>query len=247
MVIFYVLISVFIQSIISLIGVVTLAINNEKLRKMLFIFVSFSTGTLLGDVFIHILPEISQKYTFSAKAAIYILTGFILFFILEKFIHWQHCHVPTTVEHPHPFGVINLVGDGLHNFIDGAVIAGSYMLSFPLGLATSLAVIFHEIPQEIGDYSILIHAGFTKNRALFYNFLSSLLAFLGAILILIFGRPSDNFFLLILSFTAGGFLYLAGSDLIPELHKETAIWRSVMQLIGIILGILIMIGLLFID
>jgi len=246
-IIFYILISVLIQSLISLIGVITLAFNDEKLRKVLFILVSFSTGTLLGDVFIHILPEISEKYTFSTKAAIFILIGFVLFFILEKFIHWQHCHIPTSEEHPHPVGIINLVGDGLHNFIDGAVIAGSFLLSFPLGLATSLAVIFHEIPQEIGDYSILIHAGFTKKRALFYNFLSSLLAFLGAILVLIFGKPSDNFFLLILSFTAGGFLYLAGSDLIPELHKETAVWRSVMQLVGICLGILVMIILLFIG
>lgn len=232
--------SVLIISLVSLIGVITLALNDEKIRKILLFLVSFSTGALLGDVFIHLLPEMTGKYGLGLNTSLYILSGIILFFILEKFICWRHCHIPTSEEHPHPVGIINLVGDGLHNFIDGAVIAGSFMFSLPMGIATSLAVLFHEIPQEIGDFSILLHAKFTKYQAVLFNFLSALLAVLGAVIILTFGKPSDNFFTFILAFTTGGFLYLAGSDLIPELHKETKLGRSLMQLVGIILGILIM-------
>ena len=220
--------------------------NEGKIRKILLLLVSFSTGALLGDVFIHILPELGEETGLTLTASIFILSGILLFFILEKFICWRHCHLPTTENHPHPVGVINLVGDGLHNFIDGAVIAGSFMVSLPLGLATTLAVVFHEIPQEIGDFSILIHAGFTKTKAIFFNFLSALLAIFGAIIVLIFGSPSTSFFSMILGFTAGGFIYLAGSDLIPELHKETNIKKSIIQLLAIIFGILLMYVLLLI-
>lgn len=242
----YTIVSVFLVSLISLIGVIALALNEKKIRSILLFLVSFSTGALLGDVFIHILPELSEEAGLTLNTSVFILIGILLFFILEKFVCWRHCHVPTSESHPHPVGVINLVGDGLHNFIDGAVIAGSFMVSPALGIATTLAVVFHEIPQEIGDFSILIHAGYTKIQAIFFNFLSALLAIAGALLVLIIGSPSTFFISMILGFTAGGFIYLAGSDLIPELHKETKIHKSLIQLFAIIFGIFIMYVLLLV-
>lgn len=142
---------------------------------------------------------------------------------------------------------MNLIGDGLHNLTDGMVIAGSYYVSIPIGIATTLAVIFHEIPQEIGDFGVLLHAGFSKTKALFFNFISALAAVIGAVIVLLVGIKFNNFEVFIIPFTAGGFIYIASSDLIPELHKETKPWKSFAQLIGIVLGILIMFALLLLE
>lgn len=238
------LISVFAVSLISLIGIFTFFIEEKRMKGALLFLVSFSTGALLGDTFIHLLPEVAGEYGFTVVVSLYILCGMLVFFILEKFLHWRHCHIPTSKQHPHPLASINLVGDGLHNFIDGMVIAGSYLVSIPLGIATTLAVVFHEIPQEIGDFGILLHAGIEKKRALFFNFLSASAAFAGALLALAIGTAVKDFNLFILPFTAGGFIYIAGSDLIPELHKEVAPLKSLIQLISLVFGILVMVGLL---
>lgn len=215
-------------------------LSRKGLGNNLFFFVSFAAGGLLGDVFLHLLPEMISKGEFGLTSALTILAGLLLFFVLEKFIAWRHCHIPTSGEHPHPVALLNLVGDGLHNFFDGAIIAGSFLISIPLGLATSLAVIFHEIPQEMGDFSILIHGGFSTRKAIVFNFLSSLLAVGGAVMILILGLQAEQLSSFLLPLTAGGFLYIAGSDLIPELHKETEPAKSLVQFGGIVLGIAVM-------
>ncbi|MBI2128925.1 ZIP family metal transporter [Candidatus Woesearchaeota archaeon] len=243
----YSLISVLIISLISLIGIFAFFIKEKTLNQALLILISFSTGALLGDTFIHLLPEVVREYGFSIVVSLYILCGMLVFFMLEKFLHWRHCHIPTSKQHPHPLAMINLVGDGLHNFIDGMVIAGSYLVSVPLGIATALAVLFHEIPQEMGDFGILMHAGLSKKKALFFNFLSAMAAFLGAILALAIGSSVKDFNLFILPLTAGGFIYIAGSDLIPELHKEVIPMKSLIQLISLVFGVLVMIGLLFLG
>jgi len=242
----YTLVSVIIVSLISFIGVLTLLLKETILRKILLFFVSFAAGALLGDAFIHLLPQAS-KNGFTVYVSIYLLLGILTFFILEKFIFWRHCHIETSEQHPHPVGMMNLVGDGMHNLTDGMIIAGSYYVSIPVGIATTLAVVFHEIPQEIGDFSVLLHAGYTKLKALFYNFISALAAVIGAVLTLIVGVNFANFSVFIIPFTAGGFIYIASSDLIPELHKETKPWKSFAQLIGIIFGILIMFSLLLLE
>src|SRR3989344_6810343 len=156
---FYTLASVLVVSLISLVGVFTLAINQERLKNWLLSLVSFSAGALLGDVFIHILPEMAEN-GWPQHASLYLLGGIVVFFILEKFIFWHYSHSEHE-ESVHSYTYLSLVSDGLHNFIDGMIIAGSFMVSNTLGIATTLAVIFHEIPQEIGNFAVLIHGGFS--------------------------------------------------------------------------------------
>lgn len=240
----YALLSVIFVSLISLIGIFTFRLNEHVLKKMLIYFVGFSTGGLLGGAFFHLIPEVAET-GFSVEIALYILSGIIVFFVVEKFIHWRHCHVPTSNIHPHSFAYMNLVGDSVHNFIDGMIIAGSYLISIPLGISTTIAVIIHEIPQEIGDYGVLIYGGFKKTEAIAFNFLTALTAIVGAVVALsLSGYFSASFPIFLASFAAGGFIYIGGSDLIPELHKETKASKSAAQLVSILLGIILMLVLL---
>ena len=155
--------------------------------------------------------------------------------------------MPQTSEHTHPFAKLNLIGDGLHNFIDGIIIGASYLVNIPLGIATSLAVILHEIPQEIGDFGVLIHGGYTKSKALMFNFLSALTAVLGAVIALLAGNYIENLVSYMIPITIGAFIYIAGSDLIPELHKDFKTGKSFLQLLCLILGILVMAALLLLE
>lgn len=242
----YSIISVLIVSLVSLIGVFTLSIKVEKLKKFLIFMLAFSAGVLLGDTFIHLFPEIAENGV-ALSSSVMVLFGIVFFFVIEKFIHWRHCHMPITKEHVHPFAYMNLVGDGLHNFIDGMIISASYMTNIPLGIATSLAVILHEIPQEIGDFGVLLHGGFSKARAVFFNFVTALTAVLGAVVALVLGNFVESISSFLLPLAAGGFIYIAGSDLIPELHKETAWKNSLGQLLFFLLGIVVMALLLLIE
>ncbi|MBU0466844.1 MAG: ZIP family metal transporter [Nanoarchaeota archaeon] len=246
---FYSLISVIIISLISLIGIITLSIKISKLRKFLIYLISFAAGTLFGDAFIHLLPETVESYGFGLNISLYILLGIVLFFILEKVIHWHHCHGEVLEKnHIHPFAYMNLVGDAFHNFLDGIIIAASYMISLPAGIATTLAVALHEIPQEIGDFGVLIHGGFSKAKALAVNFLSALFAILGAVLTLWIGNSIEGIELILVPIAIGGFLYIAGSDLIPQLHKYSEkLSKSILQIIAFILGIAVMAALLLLE
>ena len=162
-------------------------------------------------------------------------------------MHWQHCHTAPQKGHTHSFAKMNLIGDGVHNLLDGLIIGGSYLASIPLGITTTLAVLIHEVPQEISDFGVLVHGGFTRKKALIFNFLTALTAFVGVILALVLGPSIEGFVSFILPFTAGGFIYIASADLIPELHKESDFKKSLLQLIGIIFGIGIMYLLLFLK
>lgn len=236
----YPIIATLLVGLFSLVGALVILVNERLTKKNLLFFVSFAAGGLLGDVFIHLLPEMSEKEGINLNSSLAILAGLLIFFILEKFIHWRHCHVPTSKQHLHPLVFMNLVGDGLHNFIDGVVIAGSFLTSTSLGIATTLAVVFHEIPQEIGDFGVLLHGGLGKRRVLIFNFIFSLTAVLGAIFALVLSSKIESFSTYLIPFTVGGFIYIAGSDLIPELHKETRPAKSLMQLLGLVIGIGIM-------
>lgn len=236
----YAFTGVIIVSLLSFVGVLSLTFSGEKLKKLTMFLVSLSAGTLLGGAFLHLLPEAVEEHGGDFKIWLWLLAGIIIFFVLEKIIHWRHCHIPTSDEHPHPLGAMNLIGDGLHNFIDGMIIAGSFLINAQLGFATTIAVIAHEIPQEIGDFGVLIHAGYKRGKALFLNFLTALSAILGAALTLFIGARVENLSGYIIPFTAGGFIYIATADLIPELKKDTLLFKSLGQLAAILLGIGIM-------
>ena len=244
MAVLYALLSVILVSLITFVGILTVSMKMDKLRKILLYLVSFAAGGLLGGAFIHLIPETIAEFGFTNQVSLYLLGGVVLFFILEKFICWRHCHHPTTNDHPHPLAYMNLIGDGVHNFIDGLIIAASYLVSLPLGIATTIAVILHEIPQEIGDFGVLVYAGFSRKRALGMNFLTALTAVAGAVIVLLLGFM-EGLAAFLLPLAAGGFIYIAGSDLIPELHKEMNIRRSAVQLFFIVLGIAVMYLLIF--
>jgi len=245
----YSMLSVFLVSIISLIGVFTLAIKDSTLTKILLYFVSFSAGALLGDAFIHLLPDAVES-GFTVQISLAILFGILFSFVVEKVVHWRHCHIPVSKDHPHTFAYMNLFGDGVHNFIDGLIIGASYIASIPVGIATTLAVIFHEIPQEIGDFGVLLHGGFGKRKALFMNFLTALTAVLGTAAALLIGnmRGSNPY---LLAFAVGTFIYIAATDLIPELHRSNVCEgfskTALIQLIFLVLGIAVMLSLLLIE
>lgn len=237
----YIFGSVFIVSLMSLIGVFTIGLNKELLSKIVLYLVSFSAGSLFGGAFLHLLPEAVEEFGFGAEISLYLLSGIAVFFIIEKTIHWHHCHgFPSGKCELKSFGYMNLIGDGVHNFIDGMIIAGSFIASTTLGIATTLAVIFHEIPQEIGDFGVLIHSGFTRKKALMMNFLSALTALLGAIAVVLVSSLTENILVFLLPFAAGNFIYIAGSDLIPELHKEYELKKSIGLLLAFITGIILM-------
>jgi zinc and cadmium transporter len=236
----YTIISVILVSAISLIGIFTLFLNKNIPKKILLFLVSFAVGGLFGDAFIHLLPESFEKLGANLTSSLYIVIGILIFFVLEKFIRWRHCHIATPEGHPHPVAVMNLIGDGVHNLIDGMLIGASYIVSIPIGISTTLAIILHEIPQEIGDFGVLLHSGFSVKKAVAFNFLSAITSILGAIISLFAGSHIEGYSSILLPITAGGFIYIAGSDLIPELQHECKLSISILQFISIILGVGIM-------
>lgn len=244
---FYSFLSVILVSAISLIGIFFLSMQEERLRRMLHLLVSFAVGGLFGDAFIHILPESFELSGPGITVPLFILFGILLFFVLEKFMLWRHCHVPTSEHHPHPVVAMNLIGDGIHNLLDGMIIGAAYQVNVTLGISTTLAIILHEIPQEIGDYGILVHGGLSPKKALRFNFLSALLSLVGTFLSLSIGLQSETFAAFVLPMTAGGFIYIAGTDLIPELRHETKLLNSAQQFFFIALGIGLMALLLLVE
>lgn len=245
------LLSVICVSLLSLLGILFFLFESSFIEGILLYLVSLSTGALLGDVFIHILPDLSEDAGFFAQAMFVILGGILFSFIVEKFIHWRHCHVMTHDHdhegHCHPVGILSLIGESLHNFIDGVVIAAAFLASIPVGIATTIAVVFHEIPHEIGNFAILLHSGYTKKRALLFNCLSAAASILGAVFVLIMSSSLDGVVKYMLPFAAGNLLYIAGSDLIPELHKQTKIGKSLIQLIFMLVGMGFMYLVLFLE
>lgn len=228
--------STFLISLISLIGVFTLALKERWLEKILLTLVALASGALLGGAFIHLLPEAIEELD-GQDVFLWVLAAFIVFFVVEKIFQWRHCH--KGVCKVHTFGYMSLLGDGLHNFIDGLIIAAAFMESIPLGITVSLIVILHEVPQEIGDFGALLLAGFKKKKALMMNFLTALTAVAGGIIGYFLSTYSDLFIKILIPFAAGGFIYISASDLLPEIRKEAHISKSISTLIFFLLGILL--------
>ncbi len=222
-------------SIISLVGVFTLLLKDEWLDRILFLLISFAAGGLIGGAFLHLLPE-SLEQSRDSNIFLYVILGFVLFFVLEKYLHWRHCHKENCATHA--FTYLNLIGDTVHNLSDGLVIGASFVVSAHFGLITTLVIIFHEIPQEIGDFGVLIYGGFNKSKALFYNFISGLACILGALIGFFLSAHNTAFSIFLLPITAGGFIYVAACDLIPELHKQTELKRTALSFFTFLAGIL---------
>jgi len=236
----YTLISVILVSLISVVVIIPFLLKKKISQRWLLVLLSLSVGALLGGVFIHLLPE-AMSEGYSLSIAINVLLGFLVFFVLEKFIHFHHnkkCadgHCGHT--HAYHLAPLNLIGDGIHNFLDGLVIAGSYLVSVPLGIAATISIIFHEVPQEIADFGVLLYSGMSKMKALLFN-LSAATAILGAIVGLVFG--SGGFTHFIIPFAAGSFIYIAASNLVPELHRHCKFVDIILHLVAIIVGIFVM-------
>lgn len=267
------ILGIVIVSLISLVGVLTFVLPALRRHGILLVLVAFAAGTLLGDSFFHLLPESVEFHGgFPAEVTLLVLGGFLAFFVLEGILRWGHAHGEEAHPHlPHaasevtpsedqkpagarPFAWTNLVGDGLHNFVDGALIAAAFYVSPVAGLATTTAVAAHEIPQELGDFAVLLRAGIKPGRALLYNLLSAFVALVGGLLVISLGflaRTPEEFASTLERFAipliAGGFTYIAAADLVPELHHHTGGRFVPMVLLSMVAGMGLMAGLLLLE
>ena len=232
-----ILLAVLAVSLVSVLGIFIFLVQ-RKLNRYLFFFVSFAAGSLLGAAFLDLIPE-SLEGGYSKSIPVLILLGILSFFILEKFLHWHHHHTGHKHEEVHAFTYLNIIGDGIHNLLDGALIAISFMSSSSLGIVTTIAIIAHEIPQEIGDIAVLIYGGFSRIKALVFNFLTALTAFLGALIAYFYSNAFEGLGSYITAFAVGGFIYIASTDLIPEIHKEKNLKKSIIQFFLMVLGIIL--------
>ncbi|RJQ37324.1 MAG: ZIP family metal transporter [Dehalococcoidia bacterium] len=240
-----IIIATMIISLIAFVGALTLVLKKELLNKALLILVALSAGALLGGAFLHLLPEAIADKGVDLAVFLYLLLGFSVFFVLEQFLHWRHQH--STAPNIKPFSYLILVSDAVHNFIDGLVIAASFVAGFPLGVATTLAVALHEIPQELGDFAVLVYGGFGTRKALFFNFISALTAILGGIVGYLASSVMQASVIYLLPFAAGNFIYIAAADLIPEIKHQVSLIRSIIHFIIFTIGIAIMLAIKYIH
>lgn len=222
-------------SLISLIGIFSLLFNDKWLNKILLSLIAFAAGGLMGAAFLHILPEIINDFG-TGNVFLYVIMGFVFFFILEKYFYWRHCH--HGVCDVHAFTYLNLIGDAIHNFTDGLVIGASFNISIHFGIITTLVIMFHEIPQEIGDFGVLVYGGFSKVKALTFNFISAIACIIGTAIGYPLSADIKNFSAFVLPFVAGGFIYIAACDLVPEIHKQAGLKRTILSFFAFLAGIL---------
>ncbi len=227
------------MSLIAWIGLLTFALREKTLKKILLPLVAFSAGSLIAVSFLHLIPEAVTRAGPRLDLFLWLLVGFSLFFLMEQFLAWHHHHTIPS-EHQEPFTYLILLADGLHNFIGGLVISGSFLVSVEVGIVTWIAAAIHEIPQELGDFGILLRGGWKKPKALLYNFLSALTIVPGGILAYVFSGRIDTTFLL--TFAAGNFIYIAASDLIPEVKYEQSLRKSLLHFATFLAGILLIVA-----
>lgn len=232
----YIIAATVLVSLISLVGIVLFVAGRKRIDSILFCLISFSAGTLLGAALFDILPEALEGLGEHGWALELVFVGILASFAMEKLVHWHHHHAGKKEEHHHPMGTLVLVGDGIHNFLDGVAIAAAFIAGVPLGITTTIAIALHEIPQEIGDFGLLLYSGYSRGRALAFNLLSALTAVAGGVLFYFFAGAVENLVPCALAFTAGTFIYIAAVDLLPELHKEKRAKNSAVQLLLVLAG-----------
>jgi zinc and cadmium transporter len=225
------------MSAIALIGSVTLVLREETLQKILLPLVALAAGSLIGGAFLHMIPAGLRQYGGGDAYYLWILAGFLVFFALEQLLHWHHCHRAAT-SCKKPLTYLILVGDGLHNFIGGIAIAGTFLIDIRLGIMAWLAAAAHEIPQELGDFSVLVHGGWEKGKALVFNMFSALTFLLGGLITYFVSHHIDIAFLV--PFAAGTFIYIGASDLVPEVNRHENIANNIVHFLSFTGGIALM-------
>ena len=241
-----IILATLIVSVFSLSGIIALSLREKTLHSILFFLVAFSAGSILGASLFDLLPE-AVELVDESVVFVYIAVGYLAFFVLERFIYWYHGHghhgdIEAMGDERAPakgFAYLNVLGDGIHNFIDGMIIAASFTAGFSVGLGTTIAVIFHELPQEMGDYGILIYAGFERTRALILNFMAALSVVVGGVFGIFFLGTIEALSGPLIAFSAGAFIYLSASELIPELQEEDDFWRSLVQFGVFLMGLIV--------
>ena len=231
-------------SLLSLSGGLLLFFRKQLTDKLSIFLMAFAAGALMGTAFLHLLPEAIEGIE-SRNAYLFILFGFGIFFVIENILHWHHSHRGDPSHSS--LGTLTLLGDGFHNFLDGMIIAAVFFIDIRLGFATTLAVALHEIPQEVAEFGILTHAGFSRARALLWNFLSSSTVVLGGIVSFFLAGVIGQWITLFLLFAVGIFLYIAASDFVPEIRKEQSLPKSLGLLVTFAAGIFLMWSVLFLE
>lgn len=225
------------DGLVALVGVFTLLLNKKTLNKIIYGLVAFSAGALFSGAFLHMIPETLGKTSPNFIFGLVII-GFSIFYLLEKLLHWHQCNKEKSKIHS--FAYLILFGDGVHNFIDGLIIAAGFAIGVPFGIITTLLIIGHEIPQELGDFGVLVYGGFKIKKALLYNYISQLTCVVGGIVGYLFSSSSQMFSIYLLPFAAGGFIYISASDLIPSLHTEKSVGKSMIAFVIFLIGVALM-------
>ncbi len=231
----YALASVVLVSLISLVGAGLILMRKQASHGALLVLVGFAAGAMLGAAFFDLLPEALE----GAGTGIipFVFLGIVLFLFIESFLHWHHCaNGECDVHDKKTIGYMNLLCDGVHNFLDGVIIASAYLVSLPAGIVATIAIIAHEIPQEMGDFAVLLHAGFSNKKALFYNFLSATASIAGAVLGFFFLSSFEQVIPYATAIAAGGFIYIATADLFPEISRHHDAKHMAVQLISVLVG-----------
>jgi zinc and cadmium transporter len=239
-VLLWILLATLVDGLMGLIGVFSLWIKEKLFQKLLMVLVAFSAGALLSGAFFHLLAESLASLPVMLVFA-YMMVGFIVFFVVERFLHWHHCHEEKECK-VHPVSYLILIGDGIHNLIDGIIIGASFLVSIHFGIITTLLILAHEIPQELGNFAVLVYSGFGRTKALIYNFIAQLTCVLGGIAGYFLSSSVQGVIPFILPFAAGGFIYIAASDLVPELHKEPKLKKLLLSFGFFILGVIVMLA-----
>jgi len=268
-------ITIFLIGTSSLVGLFMISLKEKTLDKILFILLAFATGTILASALFDLIPEaLHHLEELNAEGAgivenalfILIIIGFVTFFIIERFIYWFHGHAHEKEDQLmcysnitdgnlealeqngkiKNFALLNLFGDSLHNFLDGVIIMVAFLSGVRTGVVITLAVLFHELPQEIGDFGILIYGGFTKKKALLFNFLSAMIAMLGGLFAFLLSDAIELFNFFFLAFSGGGFLYIATTELMPEIMKQKDLKKSITQAVIFVIGLVLIMTLVLV-
>jgi len=222
---------------VSLIGSLAVVLSKKLFNQLIPNLVAFSAGALIGGAVLHLVPESVEELGNQSSTFLLILAGIVLFYVLEQFIHWHHCHKESH-EHKHPVSYLILFADAVHNLIDGLAVGAAFLINPAVGFSTLIAVLAHEIPQELGDFGILIHSGWKVSKALIFNFISSLTFLVGGLIVYFVAGDINVSYLL--PFAAGTFIYIAAVDLIPEIKSNGELKAKFSYFAFFIAGLLVM-------